>query len=50
MNEAAESELVEVGDLGQEEWNDYAIAQGWFHVASGMFDTALVVCEEKMSS
>ena len=28
----------------------YAIAQGWFHVASGLFDTALVVCEEKMSS
>jgi acetyl-CoA C-acetyltransferase len=28
----------------------YAIAQAWFHVASGMFDTALVVCEEKMSS
>jgi acetyl-CoA C-acetyltransferase len=28
----------------------YAVAQGWFHVASGLFDTALVVCEEKMSS
>ncbi len=28
----------------------YAIAQGWFHVASGLFDTALVVCEEKMST
>ncbi len=28
----------------------YAVAQGWFHVASGMFDTVLVVCEEKMSS
>lgn len=28
----------------------YAIAQGWFQVASGMFDTAIVVCEEKMSS
>ena len=27
----------------------YAVAQAWFHVASGMFDTALVVCEEKMS-
>ncbi len=27
----------------------YAIAQGWFQVASGLFDTALVVCEEKMS-
>lgn len=23
---------------------------GWLHVASGMFDTCLVVCEEKMSS
>jgi acetyl-CoA C-acetyltransferase len=28
----------------------YAVAQAWFHVASGLFDTALVVCEEKMSS
>jgi acetyl-CoA C-acetyltransferase len=28
----------------------YAIAQGWFHVASGLFDTAIVVCEEKMST
>ena len=28
----------------------YAIAQAWFHVASGLFDTALVVCEEKMST
>jgi acetyl-CoA C-acetyltransferase len=28
----------------------YALAQGWFHVASGLFDTALVVCEEKMST
>jgi len=27
----------------------YAIIQAWFHVASGLFDTALVVCEEKMS-
>lgn len=27
----------------------YAVAQGWFQVASGLFDTALVVCEEKMS-
>jgi acetyl-CoA C-acetyltransferase len=25
-------------------------AQGWYHVASGLFDTCLVVCEEKMSS
>jgi acetyl-CoA C-acetyltransferase len=24
--------------------------QGWYHVASGLFDTCLVVCEEKMSS
>jgi acetyl-CoA C-acetyltransferase len=24
--------------------------QGWYHVASGLFDTVLVVCEEKMSS
>ncbi|MDQ7793481.1 MAG: thiolase domain-containing protein [bacterium] len=24
--------------------------QGWYHVASGQFDTVLVVCEEKMSS
>ena len=23
----------------------YAVAQAWFHVASGLFDTALVVCE-----
>jgi len=28
----------------------YAVAQAYFQVASGMFDTALVVCEEKMSS
>lgn len=28
----------------------YAIAQGWLHVASGLFDTCLVVCEEKMST
>ena len=28
----------------------YAVAQGWFQVASGLFDTALVVCEEKMST
>jgi len=28
----------------------FAPIQGWYHVASGMFDTALVVCEEKMSS
>ncbi len=24
--------------------------QGWWHVASGMFETCLVICEEKMSS
>ncbi len=24
--------------------------QGWYHVASGLFDTVLVICEEKMSS
>ena len=24
--------------------------QGWWHVASGMFDTCLVICEEKMST
>jgi len=28
----------------------YAIAQGWLHVASGLFDTCLVTCEEKMST
>jgi len=28
----------------------YAVAQAYFQVASGIFDTALVVCEEKMSS
>ncbi len=27
----------------------FSVAQGWYHVASGMFDTCLVVCEEKMS-
>jgi len=27
----------------------FAGAQGWYHVASGLFDTCLVVCEEKMS-
>ncbi|MEM2446421.1 MAG: thiolase domain-containing protein [Candidatus Bathyarchaeia archaeon] len=27
-----------------------AVIQGWYHVASGVFDTCLVVCEEKMSS
>lgn len=28
----------------------FAAIHGWYHVASGLFDTALVVCEEKMSS
>jgi len=28
----------------------FAPIQGWYHVASGLFDTCLVVCEEKMSS
>jgi acetyl-CoA C-acetyltransferase len=28
----------------------YAPIHGWFHVASGMFDTCLVACEEKMST
>lgn len=28
----------------------FAPIQGWYHIASGMLDTCLVVCEEKMSS
>lgn len=28
----------------------YAAIEGWLHVASGLFDTCLVVCEEKMST
>ncbi len=28
----------------------FAPIQGWYHVASGLFDVCLVVCEEKMSS
>uniref|UniRef100_A0A7C6EBS5 Thiolase domain-containing protein n=1 Tax=candidate division WOR-3 bacterium TaxID=2052148 RepID=A0A7C6EBS5_UNCW3 len=28
----------------------FAPIQGWYHLASGHFDTCLVVCEEKMSS
>jgi len=28
----------------------YAPIHGWYHVASGLFDVCLVVCEEKMSS
>ncbi len=28
----------------------FSAIQGWYHIASGLFDTVLVVCEEKMSS
>ena len=28
----------------------FSVAQGWYHIASGMFDSCLVVCEEKMST
>jgi acetyl-CoA C-acetyltransferase len=28
----------------------FAPIQGWYHVASGLFDVVLVVCEEKMST
>jgi acetyl-CoA C-acetyltransferase len=28
----------------------FAPIHGWYHIASGLFDTVLVVCEEKMSS
>jgi len=28
----------------------FSAIHGWYHVASGVFDTCLVVCEEKMSS
>ncbi|MCZ6688791.1 MAG: thiolase domain-containing protein [Planctomycetota bacterium] len=28
----------------------FVAAQGWYHIASGMFDTLLVVAEEKMST
>jgi len=28
----------------------FSVAQGWYHIASGLIDTCLVVCEEKMSS
>jgi acetyl-CoA C-acetyltransferase len=28
----------------------FAPLQGWYHIASGLFDSCLVVCEEKMSS
>ncbi len=28
----------------------FSAIQGWYHVASGLFDTCLVVCEEKMSA
>src|SRR3990172_978493 len=27
----------------------FSAAKGWYHIASGLFDTCLVVCEEKMS-
>lgn len=27
----------------------FAPIQGWYHIASGLFDTCMVVCEEKMS-
>jgi len=28
----------------------FSVINGWYYVASGLFDTCLVVCEEKMSS
>lgn len=28
----------------------FSVAVGWYYIASGIFDTCLVVCEEKMSS
>ncbi|MEO0130589.1 MAG: thiolase domain-containing protein [candidate division WOR-3 bacterium] len=28
----------------------FSIAVGWYYIASGIFDTCLVICEEKMSS
>jgi acetyl-CoA C-acetyltransferase len=28
----------------------FSVIQGWYHVASGLFDTCLVICEEKMST
>jgi acetyl-CoA C-acetyltransferase len=28
----------------------FTVAVGWYYIASGIFDTCLVVCEEKMSS
>ncbi len=28
----------------------FSVIQGWYHIASGLCDTCLVVCEEKMSS
>lgn len=28
----------------------HSLVHGWYHVASGQFDTCVVVCEEKMSS
>ena len=29
MTDPTESELVEIGDLDLEQWNDFAIEQGW---------------------
>src|SRR3546814_16164014 len=29
MQDDAEAELIEVGDLDPDEWNDFAAAQGW---------------------
>lgn len=28
----------------------HALIHGWYHIASGQFDTCVVICEEKMSS
>ncbi|MEO0050823.1 MAG: thiolase domain-containing protein, partial [candidate division WOR-3 bacterium] len=28
----------------------FSVIHGWYHIASGVFNTCLVVCEEKMSS
>jgi hypothetical protein len=29
MKDISESEIIDIGDLGSEEWTDYAITQGW---------------------
>lgn len=29
MSEAANSEIIDIGEVSQDEWNEYAIAQGW---------------------